>query len=81
MRIRSYCLFFSKERDWTEDEDAQLRAVVETLGENNWQAVATALGGRTGPQCSNRSVAFSLRSCMALLFHIILVSKVLSSSW
>ncbi|XXG65530.1 hypothetical protein AAC387_Pa05g3209 [Persea americana] len=41
-------------RDWTVDEDAQLRAVVETLGEHDWQGVATAMGGRTGPQCSNR---------------------------
>uniref|UniRef100_A0A803MXY1 Uncharacterized protein n=1 Tax=Chenopodium quinoa TaxID=63459 RepID=A0A803MXY1_CHEQI len=41
-------------RDWTEDEDAQLRCAVESFGESNWQAVASVLEGRTGTQCSNR---------------------------
>ncbi|XP_068308811.1 uncharacterized protein [Pyrus communis] len=41
-------------REWTKDEDARLRSAVETLGEGNWQAVASALGGRAGTQCSNR---------------------------
>ncbi|XP_058091569.1 uncharacterized protein LOC131237684 isoform X2 [Magnolia sinica] len=41
-------------RDWTEEEDAQLRAVVKVVGENDWQRVASILGSRTGPQCSNR---------------------------
>ncbi|KAL9247899.1 hypothetical protein vseg_021279 [Gypsophila vaccaria] len=41
-------------KDWTEDEDAQLRSAVESFGESNWQAVASMLEGRTGPQCSNR---------------------------
>nr|APY20264.1 MYB type transcriptional factor R4 [Pyrus betulifolia] len=41
-------------REWTKDEDAKLRSAVETLGEGNWQAVASALGGRAGTQCSNR---------------------------
>lgn len=40
--------------EWTPDEDAQLRAAVEILGEGDWQAVASALEGRTGTQCSNR---------------------------
>ncbi|KAI3443304.1 uncharacterized protein J3R85_000235 [Psidium guajava] len=40
--------------EWTPDEDAQLRAIVETFGESDWQAVASALEGRTGTQCSNR---------------------------
>ncbi|XP_021858427.2 uncharacterized protein [Spinacia oleracea] len=41
-------------REWTEDEDAQLRSAVESFGESNWQAVASVLEGRTGTQCSNR---------------------------
>ncbi|KAK9691512.1 hypothetical protein RND81_09G201800 [Saponaria officinalis] len=41
-------------KDWTEDEDAQLRSAVESFGESNWQAVASVLEGRTGTQCSNR---------------------------
>lgn len=41
-------------KDWTEDEDSQLRAAVETFGEDNWQLVASNMEGRTGPQCSNR---------------------------
>ncbi|GMH21387.1 hypothetical protein Nepgr_023229 [Nepenthes gracilis] len=41
-------------RDWTVDEDALLQSAVEEFGESNWQAVASALEGRTGPQCSNR---------------------------
>ncbi|KAL6010925.1 hypothetical protein ACLOJK_001368 [Asimina triloba] len=45
---------FILKRDWTEEEDVQLCAVVETVGENDWQRVASILGGRTGPQCSNR---------------------------
>lgn len=43
-------------REWTTEEDNQLRAAVETYGESNWQVVANALKGRTGTQCSNRSV-------------------------
>ncbi|KAG6411125.1 hypothetical protein SASPL_129199 [Salvia splendens] len=41
-------------REWTSEEDNQLRAAVETYGESNWQVVANALKGRTGTQCSNR---------------------------
>lgn len=41
-------------RDWTVNEDAQLRSVVEALGEHDWQGVVFALGGRTGSLCSNR---------------------------
>ncbi|CAA6661262.1 unnamed protein product [Spirodela intermedia] len=41
-------------KDWTEGEDSQLRAAVETFGEDNWQLVASYMEGRTGPQCSNR---------------------------
>ncbi|KAL3529204.1 hypothetical protein ACH5RR_008526 [Cinchona calisaya] len=41
-------------RDWTEDEDNQLRAAVEAFGESNWQLVASTIEGRTGTQCSNR---------------------------
>lgn len=44
-------------REWTEEEDNQLRAAVEAFGERNWQAVASAMEGRTGAQCSNRSVS------------------------
>lgn len=43
-------------RDWTEEEDTKLRSAVESFGESNWQAVASVLEGRTGTQCSNRSV-------------------------
>ncbi|KAF8390043.1 hypothetical protein HHK36_024564 [Tetracentron sinense] len=41
-------------RDWTEDEDAQLRAAVEAFGEDNWQLIASNLEGRASTQCSNR---------------------------
>ncbi|KDP37900.1 hypothetical protein JCGZ_05339 [Jatropha curcas] len=41
-------------REWTKEEDAQLRVAVEIYGENDWQSVASTLAGRTGPQCSNR---------------------------
>ena len=43
-------------REWTVDEDAQLRTAVEDFGEGNWQLIASVLQGRTGTQCSNRSV-------------------------
>ncbi|XP_074280679.1 uncharacterized protein LOC141605703 isoform X2 [Silene latifolia] len=39
---------------WTDDEDAKLSSAVELYGDSNWQAVASMLEGRTGPQCSNR---------------------------
>ncbi|OVA00635.1 SANT/Myb domain [Macleaya cordata] len=41
-------------RDWTKDDDTQLRAAVEAFGENDWQLIAFNLEGRTGTQCSNR---------------------------
>ncbi|KAF9591758.1 hypothetical protein IFM89_007088 [Coptis chinensis] len=41
-------------RDWTEEDDAQLRAAVEAFGEKDWQLVASNMEGRTGTQCSNR---------------------------
>ncbi|OMO70040.1 hypothetical protein CCACVL1_19130, partial [Corchorus capsularis] len=41
-------------RDWTEEEDDQLRIAVEAFGECDWQSVASTLKGRTGTQCSNR---------------------------
>lgn len=41
-------------REWTKDEDDKLRAAVATFGLGDWQAVASTLEGRTGPQCSNR---------------------------
>ncbi|GER32404.1 myb domain protein 4r1 [Striga asiatica] len=41
-------------REWTKEEDGQLRTAVETYGESNWQAVASMMEGRTGTQCSNR---------------------------
>ncbi|KAJ6411329.1 hypothetical protein OIU84_007984 [Salix udensis] len=41
-------------REWTKEEDAQLRAAVETYGERDWQFVASTLEGRAGTQCSNR---------------------------
>ena len=43
-------------REWTVDEDGQLRNAVEEFGEGNWQRIASALQGRTGTQCSNRLV-------------------------
>ncbi|GAB2269943.1 hypothetical protein Dimus_004861 [Dionaea muscipula] len=39
---------------WTADEDDLLRSAVDDFGESNWQAVASAMEGRTGTQCSNR---------------------------
>ncbi|GMJ06617.1 hypothetical protein HRI_004330900 [Hibiscus trionum] len=41
-------------REWTEEEDDQLRIAVEVFGESDWQSVASTLKGRTGTQCSNR---------------------------
>ncbi|XP_073136972.1 uncharacterized protein [Henckelia pumila] len=41
-------------REWTKEEDDQLRDAVETFGESNWQLVASVMEGRTGTQCSNR---------------------------
>lgn len=41
-------------REWTKDEDAQLRLAVDMFGERDWQSVASTLEGRTGSQCSNR---------------------------
>ncbi|XP_039068476.1 pre-mRNA-splicing factor CEF1-like isoform X2 [Hibiscus syriacus] len=41
-------------REWTEEEDDQLRIAVEGFGECDWQSVASTLKGRTGTQCSNR---------------------------
>ncbi|XP_011084456.1 uncharacterized protein LOC105166700 isoform X1 [Sesamum indicum] len=41
-------------REWTKDEDNQLRSAVEIFGESNWQLVASVMEGRTGTQCSNR---------------------------
>ena len=43
-------------KEWTAEEDDQLRAAVELYGEKDWQTVANALEGRAGTQCSNRSV-------------------------
>ena len=43
-------------KEWTAEEDGQLRAAVELYGEKDWQTVANALEGRAGTQCSNRSV-------------------------
>ncbi|KAL3684867.1 hypothetical protein R1sor_002889 [Riccia sorocarpa] len=39
---------------WTPEEDAQLRAAVEELGESDWSAVAACLEGRNNSQCLMR---------------------------
>ncbi|KAG2239670.1 hypothetical protein Bca52824_091509 [Brassica carinata] len=41
-------------REWTPEEDDQLRAAVGLFGEKDWQSVANEIEGRTGTQCSNR---------------------------
>ncbi|KAI3843396.1 hypothetical protein MKX03_024290 [Papaver bracteatum] len=41
-------------RDWTREDDDQLRTAVEAFGANNWQLIAFNMEGRTGTQCSNR---------------------------
>ncbi|AEE76048.1 myb domain protein 4r1 [Arabidopsis thaliana] len=41
-------------KEWTAEEDDQLRTAVELFGEKDWQSVANVLKGRTGTQCSNR---------------------------
>jgi len=46
-------------KEWTAEEDDQLRTAVELFGEKDWQSVANVLKGRTGTQCSNRSVLSS----------------------
>lgn len=48
--------------EWTKDEDDKLRSAVAVFGEGDWQAVASTLEGRTGPQCSNRLVLVTLSS-------------------
>lgn len=52
-------------REWTAEEDDELRAAVGLFGEQNWQPVANLLKGRTGTQCSNRSVN-NLERCILL---------------
>ena len=42
--------------EWTPTEDNELRKAVAEYGETNWQLIASILSGRTGTQCSNRSV-------------------------
>ncbi|CAG7887082.1 unnamed protein product [Brassica rapa] len=41
-------------REWTPEEDDQLRNAVGLFGEKDWQSVANEIEGRTGTQCSNR---------------------------
>ncbi|KAJ1702749.1 hypothetical protein LUZ63_002528 [Rhynchospora breviuscula] len=41
-------------REWTKEEDLQLIAMVETLGEKNWQLVAAQMEGRAANQCATR---------------------------
>ncbi|KAF2584640.1 hypothetical protein F2Q70_00034662 [Brassica cretica] len=41
-------------REWTPEEDDQLRTAVGLFGEKDWQSVANEIEGRTGTQCSNR---------------------------
>ncbi|MCL7046409.1 hypothetical protein MKW94_002471 [Papaver nudicaule] len=41
-------------RDWTKEDDVQLRTTVEAFGANDWQLIAFNMEGRTGTQCSNR---------------------------
>lgn len=55
-------------REWTKEEDNQLRGAVEIYGESNWQVVASMMEGRTGTQCSNRSVNCSLNLNFKLLW-------------
>lgn len=45
-------------KEWTAEEDDQLCTAVDLFGEKDWQSVANVLEGRTGPQCSTRSVIF-----------------------
>lgn len=42
--------------EWTPAEDEELRKAVAEYGETNWSLSASTLSGRTGTQCSNRSV-------------------------
>jgi hypothetical protein len=37
--------------DWTEEEDLQLRQLVQIHGSGNWQAIASGLEGRSASQC------------------------------
>lgn len=54
MRYQRSLNAYILKKEWTEDEDVQLRAVVEVVGEDDWQLVACQLEGRTNRQCSNR---------------------------
>lgn len=61
-------------KEWTKEEDDQLRAAVDLYGEKDWQSVANALEGRTGTQCSNRSVP------LTFMYKIICISFILVRS-
>lgn len=56
-------------KDWTEEEDAMLRAAVENFGDNNWQMVSYSLEGRTGPQCSNRLALYHIYYLLPKHYH------------
>eukprot|EP00304_Pavlova_gyrans_P016219 CAMPEP_0206034390 /NCGR_PEP_ID=MMETSP1466-20131121/1316_1 /ASSEMBLY_ACC=CAM_ASM_001126 /TAXON_ID=44452 /ORGANISM="Pavlova gyrans, Strain CCMP608" /LENGTH=374 /DNA_ID=CAMNT_0053408679 /DNA_START=39 /DNA_END=1163 /DNA_ORIENTATION=- len=43
-----------KRREWTPEEDQQLRELVGTHGVKKWALIATKLGGRIGKQCRER---------------------------
>lgn len=61
-------------REWTKDEDDKLRAAVATFGLGDWQAVASTLEGRTGPQCSNRLILFTISDQFIFAFHTSILS-------
>jgi hypothetical protein len=44
--------------NWEEDEDAKLKAAVQTYGGKSWVAIAALVPGRTKLQCKNRWRAF-----------------------
>jgi hypothetical protein len=39
---------------WAEDEESKLKVAVQTLGNNDWVAIAALVPGRTKNQCNNR---------------------------
>jgi hypothetical protein len=47
---------------WTEEEDINLKDLVDTYGDNNWDVIAALVSGRTKRQCRDRWHEFRIGS-------------------
>jgi hypothetical protein len=56
------CRAGAHRRQFTPDEDLQLRSLVEQLGTKHWEEIARCLEGRTPRQCRNRYKNYLLDS-------------------